>query len=85
MTFTITAHFLKNAQMESLSETYNKQDLFDLIKGTGKYSIFGGGLHTYPGKGQANQRLHDACVELENEGLIKRQIDELGYVFFVAK
>lgn len=71
--------------LNSYLENYDKQDLFDLIKGVGKYSIFGAGLHTYPGKGQANQKLHDACVELEKEGLIRRVIDEDDYVFFVAK
>ena len=47
------------------------QELLSIIAGTGKFSLFGPGLRTYPGRDENNDKLHDACVELEKRGLVK--------------
>jgi len=62
-----------------------KAELFNFIKATGNYSFLPGGIHTYPGRDEENQKLFDACLELERDGLIYRTIDDPGHVYFSAK
>lgn len=64
-------------------EANGKTELLEFIRGTGKFTTFGTGIHIYPGRDDNNQRLFGACLELESEGLICRGIDDPGHVFFI--
>lgn len=52
--------------MKTLNEA--EQELLDLISGKGKWSVWGGALHTFPQDKDGG--LHNACLELEKKGYI---------------
>lgn len=57
-----------------MTEQAQLDELLSFIAGTGKYAIFGAGMHTYP-KGDASQRLkYEMCLELEQQGQIRRHL-----------
>ena len=51
------------------------EDLLDFIAGRGRFTAFGDGMHTYPGRDENQKGLHDGCLELERRGLIVRTIN----------
>ncbi len=54
--------------------------LYGFIAGRGPWRHFGPGMRTHP-EGDAQDRLkHDACLELERRGRIKRKLEESGLV-----
>lgn len=57
--------------------------LLRFIRGEGEFAFFGSGIHTYPGRGEKEENIYSGCVELERRGLIRRHIDEPGYVCFM--
>jgi len=48
------------------------QNLLAFIQGAKPYEFFGQGIRTYTDRDPGNTRLHEACLELESRGLIKR-------------
>lgn len=61
-----------------------QQELLDLIAGRGKWAWTGkAGFHTHPSASKNQDALHSACLELEQNGLIRRLIDEPGNVCWV--
>ena len=61
------------------------EELLEMIKGEGRHYILGPGLHTYPKGDKNNQKIFAACLELEQENLICRQIDESDHVLWIPK
>jgi hypothetical protein len=61
-----------------------ESELLAFIRGEGKYSAFGGGIWTHPNADDNNRQLHDACLKLEKQGLIRRIQDEPDYVIWGA-
>jgi hypothetical protein len=60
-------------------------ELFAFIKGTGNCKFLGPGIHTYPGRDERNRQIFDACLVLEERGMIERSINQPDYVVWVAK
>jgi hypothetical protein len=59
-------------------------DLEDFIYARGKYHRLGGGITTYTDKAdERNRNLHEACLELERRGRIKRFNEGDGWVIWV--
>ena len=56
------------------------QQLFEFINNP----MFGKGIHTYPNKDMDNQKLYEACVELEKMGRLERQINDKCHVYFTV-
>lgn len=47
-------------------------ELLELVSGKGKWKHLGGGFTTYPG--HEDDGKHEACLELERRGLVKRWV-----------
>lgn len=59
-------------------------ELLDLVKGTGRWAWLGSvGIHVYPGFNADNDKLHEACCELERRGLVARRVLGEGHEVFV--
>lgn len=58
-----------------MAEQAQLDELLSFISGTGKYAIFGSGMHTYPTSEDADQRRkYEMCLELEQQGKIRKHI-----------
>jgi len=62
----------------------NYRELLAFVAGRGRWSFFGGGLHTWPGRGDDAERTHGILCEMERRGLVYRFIDEPDHVCFKA-
>ena len=58
--------------------------LFEFATGRGRWAWTGPYMHTHPGGDAESQSVHDACVELERRGMLKRCLDDPGHVCWVA-
>lgn len=57
-----------------MTDQAHLDELLSFIAGTGKWALFGAGMHTYP-TGDDSQRLkYEMCLELERQGKIKRHL-----------
>lgn len=59
--------------------------LLRFIREEGEHAIYGKGISTYPDRDASNQLIYEACVHLEQRGLVYRKIDEPGHVLFMPK
>jgi len=75
ITFEDFSGYIKKEKIQGL------EGLFDVIRGVGPFGFFGKGIHTWPERGD---EIYNACLELEDAGLIYRKIDEPGHVFWMA-
>jgi len=50
-----------------------------------KNPIVGGAIHTYPNRDLNQDKVYEACKELEKRGQLERKIDEPNHVLFVIK
>jgi len=58
------------------------ESLLRFIQGKGRFKFYGTGISTYPGRDGEHEKLHQACVELEELGLIYRHRDDDEYVLW---
>lgn len=66
------------------TEENDDLELFDFIRGKGRFWYLGGGITTYPNcDDERHPKLHDACLRLEEQKLIFRRIDEGDYVLWI--
>jgi hypothetical protein len=66
-----------------MSEDDYRESL-DLVAGRGRWWFFGGaGFHTWPGRGDEQDRTHAVMCELERRGMVKRVISEPDHCCFV--
>ena len=59
------------------------RELLDVIRGEGRFYVWGSGLHTYPEGDENKKKIFAACLELEQEGLIHRAREEPDHVLWV--
>lgn len=66
-----------------MTEQAHLDELLSFIAGTGRYSLFGAGMHTYP-NGDANDRLkYEMCLELEQQGKIRKHLVTKDFVIWM--
>jgi hypothetical protein len=59
-------------------------DLLGFIRGTGRDRMLGSGINTYPNHNERNKTIHNACLVLEERGLITRIIDNPNHILWGA-
>lgn len=60
-------------------------ELLNFVAGRGRFTMLGGGVHTFPGRDDNQQALHDGCLELERRGQVERVIDDEGHCYWRPK
>lgn len=50
--------------------------LLRFIRGAAEWKHYGSGIRTYPDGDDSSQKKHEACLELEQRGLIERELND---------